>query len=139
MRGLNKVILIGNLGKDPDFKEDLKRASFSLATTESYIDKNGQRVDQTEWHNIVIWGNLAEIAHKYLKKGTPIYLEGKIRSRSYDDAEGQKKFITEIRADNFIMLGGKREEDSSSPQNSETTFSAPEISQVSQPDDDLPF
>lgn len=139
MRGLNKVILIGNLGKDPDFKEDLKRASFSLATTESYIDKNGQRVDQTEWHNIVIWGNLAEIAHKYLRKGTPIYLEGKIRSRSYDDAEGQKKFITEIRADNFIMLGGKREEESSVSQSSETTYIAPEISPISQPDDDLPF
>ncbi len=140
MRGLNKVILIGNLGKDPDFKEDSKRASFSLATTESYIDKTGQRVDQTEWHNIVIWGNLAEIAHKYLRKGTPIYLEGKIRSRSYDDAEGQKKYITEIRADNFIMLGGKRDDESSGSQNNnESSYSPPETSSMPQPDDDLPF
>jgi single-strand DNA-binding protein len=138
MRGLNKVILIGNLGKDPEYKEDLKRTSFSLATTESYNDKDGQRVDQTEWHNIVVWGNLAEIAAKYLKKGTPLYVEGKIRSRSYE-ADGQKKYITEIRADNFIMLGGKRDDDSSSTTSSEQSYSAPEMPSAPQPDDDLPF
>jgi len=138
MRGLNKVILIGNLGKDPEYKEDVKRTSFSLATTESYNDKDGQRVDQTEWHNIVVWGNLAEIAAKYLKKGTPLYVEGKIRSRSYE-SDGQKKYITEIRADNFIMLGGKRDEDSSSISNSEQPYSAPEMPSSPQPDDDLPF
>lgn len=139
MKGLNKVILIGNLGKDPDFKEDLKRASFSLATTESYNDKNGQRVDQTEWHNIVAWGNLAEIAAKYLRKGTPVYIEGRIRSRSYDDNEGNKKFITEIRADNFIMLGGRRDEDQShSASSGDQSYSSPEVN-TPQPEDDLPF
>ncbi len=139
MKGLNKVILIGNLGKDPEYKEDLKRASFSLATTESYNDKNGQRVDQTEWHNIVVWGNLAEIAAKYLRKGTPVYIEGKIRTRSYDDNEGNKKFITEIRTDNFIMLGGRRDDDQSTHTSpTDQSYSAPEIN-TPQPEDDLPF
>jgi single-strand DNA-binding protein len=141
MKGLNKVILIGNLGKDPDYKEDLKRASFSMATTESYNDKNGQRVDMTEWHNIVVWGNLAEIANKYLRKGTPIYLEGKIRNRSYDDNEGNKKYITEIRADNFIMLGGRKDEDQSTsiPAQTDQSYPTPDMSNAPQPDDDLPF
>ncbi len=145
MRGLNKVILIGNLGKDPEYREDVKRTSFSLATTESYNDKDGQRVDQTEWHNIVVWGNLAEVAAKYLKKGSPLYIEGRIRTRSYNDQDGQKKFITEIRTDNFIMLGsGKRDEDQDTTQNTaqniqDTPFSPSEIPQSPQPDDDLPF
>jgi single-strand DNA-binding protein len=138
MRGLNKVILIGNLGKDPEFKDDVKRASFSLATTESYNDKDGNRIDQTEWHNIVAWGNLAEIAARYLRKGSPVYIEGKIRNRSYE-SEGQKKYITEIRADNFIMLGSKRETDETDNTAAETSYQSPDISTAPQPDDDLPF
>jgi single-strand DNA-binding protein len=138
MRGLNKVILIGNLGKDPEYKEDLKRASFTLATTESYNDKDGNRVDQTEWHNIVAWGNLAEIANRYLRKGTSVYIEGKIRNRSYE-SEGQKKYITEIRVDNFIMLGGKRETEGADNTPPESTYQPPDISTAPQPDDDLPF
>jgi single-strand DNA-binding protein len=140
MRGLNKVILIGNIGKDPEYKEDLKRASFTLATTESYNDKNGQRVDMTEWHNVVVWGNLAEIANRYLKKGAPLYLEGKIRTRSYED-QGVKKYITEIRADNFIMLGGnKREgEQEVDPTSQHNPPPNAEIPPAPSPDDDLPF
>ncbi len=141
MRGLNKVILIGNIGKDPDYKEDLKRASFPLATTESYNDKNGQRVDMTEWHNIVVWGNLAEIANKYLKKGAPLYIEGRIKTRSYED-QGMKKYITEIRADNFIMLGGNRrdeEGDFGQQHNQSQTPTTAELPPIPAPDDDLPF
>jgi single-strand DNA-binding protein len=142
MRGLNKVILIGNLGKKPEMKHDgeMKRASFSLATTESYKSKTGERVDVTEWHNIVVWGTLAEIAEKYLDKGMPIYLEGKIKTRSWDDEHGVKKYITEIRGDNFIMLGGKRDSENQDSSISNTTNTDTSVSiPATQPDDDLPF
>lgn len=105
--GLNKVMLLGNLGKDPDiqvFEGGIKKASFSLATSEAYRDKDGNRVDKVEWHNIVIWRNLAETAERYLHKGSKIYLEGKIRTRNYQDQSGNTRYITEIVADNFIML-----------------------------------
>ncbi len=127
--------MIGNLGKDPkvrSLESGAKVASFSLATTESYKNKEGQKVDQTEWHNIVMWRGLAEVAEKYLKKGSQIYLEGKIRSRSWDDKEGNKRYTTEIIADTFTMLGAKREETSSSAE-PETPPVAPGQ------DDDLPF
>lgn len=107
MRGLNKVLLIGNLGKDPEiqnFDKGALLAKFPLATTETFKDKNGQRQDKTEWHNIVIWGTLAEVAQKYLRKGMMVYVEGRIQSRQYEDKEGNKKNITEIRAENFQML-----------------------------------
>jgi single-strand DNA-binding protein len=138
MAGVNKVILIGNLGKDPEVRSlesGAKVASFSLATTESYKNKEGQKVDQTEWHNIVMWRGLAEVAEKYLKKGSQIYLEGKIRSRSWDDKEGNKRYTTEIIADTFTMLGAKREE------NTNTNVSIePETPPIaSSQDDDLPF
>jgi single-strand DNA-binding protein len=109
MAGVNKVILVGNLGKDPEVRHlegGTTVASFTLATTESYKDKAGQRIDQTEWHNVVVWRGLAEVAEKYLKKGSSIYLEGKLRTRSYDK-DGQKRYATEIVADTFTMLGKK--------------------------------
>jgi single-strand DNA-binding protein len=108
---LNKVMLIGNVGKDPEVRsfENTKKANFSLATTESYKNKNGEKVTNTEWHNIVVWRGLADVAEKWVKKGTQLYVEGKIVNRSYDDKDGQKKYITEIVADNFVMLGGKSE------------------------------
>jgi single-strand DNA-binding protein len=136
MAGVNKVILIGNLGKDPEVRSlesGAKVASFSLATTESYKNKEGQKVDQTEWHNIVLWRGLAEVAEKYLKKGSQIYLEGKIRSRSWDDKEGNKRYTTEIIADTFTMLGAKREETPRTTSEPETPPIAPGQ------DDDLPF
>lgn len=107
MRGLNKVLLIGNLGKDPEiqnFDKGALLAKFPLATTETFKDKNGQRQDKTEWHNIVVWGTLAEVAQKYLRKGMMVYVEGRIQSRQYEDKDGNKKHITEIRAENFQML-----------------------------------
>lgn len=111
MRGVNKVILVGNLGKDPEvtyLEGGVARAKFSLATNEGYIDRNGNRVDQTEWHNIILWRKQAEIAEKYLRKGSQIYLEGKLRNRSWED-NGQKKYITEVVGDTFIMLDRKED------------------------------
>ncbi len=110
MAGVNKVLLIGNLGKDPEVKYldgGVCVAKFSLATSESYRDKAGQKIDQTEWHNIVLWRGLAEIAEKYLKKGMQIFLEGKIKSRSWDDKDGVKRYTTEIIGDQITILGKK--------------------------------
>ena len=144
MAGINKVILIGNLGKDPEVRYlegGSAVANFSLATTESYKDKTGKRIDQTEWHNIVVWRGLAEVAEKYLKKGMQIYLEGKIRSRTWDDKEGNKRYTTEIVGDSFTILGKKEENqsrDSGQGQREETQENnAPNISNSST--DDLPF
>ena len=146
MRGVNKVILIGNLGKDPDvqyLESGVPVAKFSLATSESYKDKNGNPVEQTEWHNIVLWRGLAEIAQKYMKKGSQIYVEGKIRSRSWEDKETKaKKYITEIVGDNITLLdrkGGDGSQNASSAvtQNSSATSEKPQpADEVS---DDLPF
>jgi single-strand DNA-binding protein len=108
MASLNKATLIGNLGKDPEVRaipSGAKVANFSIATTESYTDKNGQKVDKTEWHNIVMWRGLAEVAEKYLRKGSQVYIEGRLQTRSWDDQNGQKRYTTEIVADNMIMLG----------------------------------
>ena len=138
MSGVNKVILIGNLGKDPEVKHlesGATVANFPLATTESYKNKNGEKVDQTEWHNIALWRGLAEVAEKYLNKGKQIYLEGRIRTRSYEDKEGNKKYFTEIIGNNMTMLGGGR-----SSESKQESTTAPE-NEVGPPqeEDDLPF
>jgi single-strand DNA-binding protein len=109
MAGVNKVILIGNLGKDPELRytpAGQPVATFSLATTERRTDKNGQRKETTEWHNIVVFGKTAEIVNQYLKKGRSCYLEGKITNRSWDDRDGNKKYKTEIIANTVQFLGG---------------------------------
>lgn len=108
MASLNRVCLIGNLGKDPEIRSipsGSKVASFSIATTESYTGKDGNKQDKTEWHNIVLWRGLADIAEKYLRKGSQVYIEGKLQTRSWDDKDGQKRYITEIVAENLVMLG----------------------------------
>ena len=138
MAGVNKVILIGNLGKDPEVRyldSGVAVANFSLATTESYKNKEGERISQTEWHNIVLWRGLAEVAEKWLKKGSSVYIEGKIRSRKWEDKEGNTRYTTEILADNMTMLGKK--EDSSA----EKTETTPEQESIPQEEkgDDLPF
>lgn len=112
---VNKVILLGRVGKDPDIKrfdDDNSVASFSLATSErGYTAKNGTVVpEQTEWHSVVCYKGLAAIAERYVKKGDPLYIEGKIRTRSYEDKNQQKRYITEIIADKIELLGGKKEE-----------------------------
>ncbi len=108
---LNKVLLIGNLGKDPEMRSlpsGQPVASFTLATSRRWRDKNGQKQEQTEWHQIVIFGKQAEIAGQYLTKGKQIYVEGRIQTRSWDDRQsGEKKYRTEIICDNFQMLGGR--------------------------------
>ena len=110
MSGVNKVIFSRNLGKNPEVRyldSGIAVANFSLATTENYKNKEGERVSQTEWHNIVFWRGLAEVAEKYLKKGDSIYVEGKIRTRKWEDKEGNTRYSTEILADNMTMLGKK--------------------------------
>lgn len=107
MRGLNKVTLIGNLGADPDVQQlegNVSVAKFSLATTEVFKDRNGQTHANTEWHTVVLWRSLADLAQKYLKKGGLVYVEGKLKTRSYDDRDGNKHYVTEIIAEELIML-----------------------------------
>jgi single-strand DNA-binding protein len=106
----NSVHLIGNLGMDPEVKEASngnKMAKFSLATTESYKNKNGEKVEETQWHNLVIWGKLADVAEKYLKKGRQIAVEGKLNNRQYDDKDGNRRYITEIVVNDMVMLSSK--------------------------------
>jgi single-strand DNA-binding protein len=110
MSGVNRVILLGNLGKDPEMRHlenGRARASFTLATNEFYKNKEGERVTNTEWHNVVLWSPLAEIADKYLNKGKQVYIEGKLTNRSYTDKEGQAKYITEVVGQNLVLLGNK--------------------------------
>ena len=112
-KSVNKVILLGNLGKDPEMKvtpADKPVAKFSLATNERYKDKDGNWQDRTEWHNIVLWERLAEIAGEYLKKGSKVYIEGRIRTDSWDDKQtNQKKYMTNIIANELVLLGGRGE------------------------------
>ena len=112
MAGVNKVILIGNLGKDPEVKyleSNVAVARFPLATNEVWKDKNGEKKEHTEWHNIVLWRGLAELSEKYLHKGDRIYVEGRLRTRSWDDKDGNKRYTTDVIADNMTMLTAKRE------------------------------
>lgn len=105
----NMVHLIGHLGKDPEIKvfgDNKKRARFSIATTDSYKNQKGDKVQETQWHNVVIWGGLADVVEKYLKKGQEIVLEGRLVHRVYE-TQGEKRFITEINAHDFLMVGGK--------------------------------
>ena len=107
MRGVNRVMLIGNLGKDPDMQYlegNIGVAKFPLATTETFKDRSGKLVSQTEWHTVVLWRGLAELAQKYLHKGSLVYIEGRLRTRSWEDKEGNRKFATEVVGDNLIML-----------------------------------
>lgn len=111
MSGVNKVILIGNLGKDPEvfvFDSGNKRVRLAVATTEAYRNKQGERVEHTEWHSVVMYRGLAEVAGKYLTKGMKVYIEGRLRTRNWED-KGQKRYITEVEAQNMIMLSKKED------------------------------
>lgn len=136
---VNKVILIGNVGADPEVRYlegGVAMARFSLATTEVY-NRNGEQVRQTEWHNIVLWRNLAQIAEKYVKKGMTLYIEGRLRTRSWDDQNGNKRYTTEIYGDNMQMLSRKQD----SPERQQEYTSTQPSSTPTTPDDsdDLPF
>lgn len=137
MAGVNKVILLGNLGKDPEVRRlDDGRgvANFSLATSETYKNKSGEKVTNTEWHNIVLWSPLADIAENYLKKGSQVYIEGKISNRSYEDKDGVKKYISEVVGREITLLGRAPSLDSMNTQESTT-----QNNQESSVEDDLPF
>ncbi len=143
---LNKVQLIGRLGKDPELRytpAGVAVATMTIATNESYKDKDGKMVENTDWHRVVAWRKLAEICGQYLRKGSLVYFEGKLKTRSYEDRDGVKKYVTEIVADNMQMLGGKTESGESIPAPVEsdyqpaTTTSEPPVSNETQ--DDLPF
>jgi single-strand DNA-binding protein len=140
MAGVNKVILVGNLGKDPEVRYlegGTAVANFPLATSETYKDKTGNKVESTEWHNIVMWRALAEIAEKYLKKGMQVYIEGKLRTRSWQDKEGNKRYTTEILAENMTMLG--RKENNTGNQQTDTSSQTNPAAGTNPSTDDLPF
>jgi single-strand DNA-binding protein len=143
MASVNKVILVGNVGRDPEmrtFDSGVTKASFSLATSESYKNRDGEKVTQTEWHNIVVWGNLTKVVEQFVRKGSQIYVEGKLTSRSYE-SDGVTKYITEVRMNEMVLLG-KRDENPSSGQSmsSEESPNAPEnTSNAADETDDLPF
>jgi single-strand DNA-binding protein len=144
MRGVNRVMLIGNLGKDPDvqyLEGNIGVAKFSLATTETFKDRTGKLISQTEWHTVVLWRGLAELAQKYLHKGSLVYIEGRLRTRSWEDKEGNKKFATEVVGDNLIMLDKKMDVNHSAiaPQEGIEGLNSPDSATVGEPSPDLPF
>ena len=148
MASVNKVILVGNVGKDPEVRYlegGTAVANFPLATSETYKDKSGNRVETTEWHNVVAWRGLAEIIEKYVKKGSQLYIEGKLRTRSWNDKEGNKRYTTEIVADNLVLLGRKENATTnaapSNEMNAHSTGSSiqPPPAGEMNPADDLPF
>lgn len=146
---LNKVILIGNVGKDPEVKyidQDIPYARFTLATSETYTKKNGEKVESTEWHNIVLWRGLAKVAEQYVKKGSKLYIEGKITHRQYEQ-NGVTKYLTEIVGNNMIMLDSKPYSESKNDvkpnfnNSSNVSNHISETNSFSEPEaeDDLPF
>ncbi|MFL5753587.1 MAG: single-stranded DNA-binding protein [Bacteroidia bacterium] len=147
MAGINKVILVGNLGKDPEMRHlegGVSRVNFSMATTEVFKDKTGNRVEQTEWHNIVLWRSLADSAEKLLKKGTQIYLEGKLQTRSWQDKEGHKRQTTEIVGESFLILNRRESNTNASGNGSNTSGTGNTGTDSATTDstlggDDLPF
>ncbi len=153
---LNKAMLIGNVGRDPEVRYldgqsgNAKVATFTLATTERYRDRNGEIRENTEWHNIVAWRSTADVVEKYVRKGTQLYIEGRIRTRSWDDQSGNKRYTTEIMADNLQLLGKKTDNPGGyqqTAQQSAPAYSQPVQQQAQQPapqnqvddTDDLPF
>jgi single-strand DNA-binding protein len=145
MRGVNRVMLIGNLGKDPDvqyLEGNIAVAKFSLATTETYKDRAGKLISQTEWHTVVLWRGLAELAQKYLHKGSLVYIEGRLRTRSWEDKEGNKKFATEVVGDNLIMLDKRNDGGSHGGHESGggvDGITGADVPPIGEPSGDLPF
>lgn len=148
-RGINKVILVGNLGQDPELRytgSGTAVCNMRLATNESYKDASGQLVDKTEWHSVVAWSRLAEICGEYLKKGSQVYFEGSLQTRSYDDKDGNTKWVTEIKAREMLILSGRGESgggngyQSGPPNRSQQQRPASKpAADAFEPDDDLPF
>ncbi len=147
--GVNKVILVGNLGADPDMRYTPSGAGvceLRIATSDSWTDKNGQRQERTEWHRVIVWGKRAEVCAKYLSKGRQVYVEGRIQTRNYDDKDGNKRYITEVIANDVQFLGGGKEgggarrgSDDSPPPPEPDFYGAPGGGGGGGPDDDIPF
>lgn len=145
MASVNKAILIGNLGKDPDVRyspDGSAITNITLATTESWKDKSGEKQEKTEWHRVAFFGKLAEIAGEYLKKGSQVYVEGRIQTRKWQDKEGQDRYTTEIVADKMQMLGsrgGNAFEVADAPSESRPSKPSPKAGGFDDMDDDIPF
>lgn len=154
MASLNKALIIGNLGADPEVRytqSNTALATFNIATTEKYRDANGEMKENTEWHRIVAWGRLAELAQQYLRKGSPVYIEGSIQTRQWEDKEGLKRYTTEIKATSMQLLGSRQDAGMDMPMSaSSAPKSASVASSTNKPavvvndefndmDDDLPF
>ena len=140
MASVNKVILIGNLGADPELRytpSGAAVANFNIATTEKWKDKDGQTQERTEWHRIILWSRQAEIAKEYLRKGSPVYIEGRIQNRSYDDKDGIKRYVTEIIGQRMQFLGGRGTGAPSDAGGPEPP--PPPPNNIEGEDDDLPF
>ncbi len=149
-KSVNKVILIGNLGKDPELKHTSSGtavATMTIATNERFKDKSGEWQDRTEWHNVVLWQRLAEIASEYLKKGRSVYVEGRLQTRSWEDKQGQKRYTTEVVASDLVLLGGGRGEEGGSRGSSRGSdfdqspgeFDSAPARATEITDDDIPF
>ena len=143
---LNKAMIIGNVGKDPEVKhldKGLAVVTLPIATTERFKDKNGELREQTEWHNVVFWRSLAEFVERHVRKGSQVFVEGRLRTRSWEDQNGQKKYATEIVADVIRLLGKKSDNDSNNSNNGYSQQEPKPNTGISDPvddiDDDLPF
>ena len=151
---INKVILVGNVGQDPevrytgDASNGAKVATLRLATTERYRDRNGNLQEHTEWHSVVVWRNTADVVEKYVRKGTQLYIEGRLRTRSWDDQNGNKRYVTEILADTLQLLGRKQDGQGAPQQTyapAQPSYApvqqpaAPQNIADNGPEDDLPF
>lgn len=142
MRGVNRVVLIGNLGKDPEIQYlegNIPVAKFPLATTENYKDKTGKLISQTEWHNVVLWRGLAELAQKYLHKSSLVYIEGRLKTRHWEDRDHNKKVATEIIADNLIMLDKRTEGGQPGIEGGHENLPPNEIPPIDEGSEKLPF
>lgn len=142
MRGVNRVVLIGNLGKDPEIQYlegNIPVAKFPLATTETYKDKTGKLISQTEWHNVVLWRGLAELAQKYLHKSSLVYIEGRLKTRYWEDRDHNKKVATEIIADNLIMLDKRSDGVQAGTEGSHDPIQGGEIPPIDEGSEKLPF
>jgi len=143
MSGVNKVIIIGNLGKDPEVRhtpQGIAVASFSVATSESWNDKSsGEKQERTEWHRIVVWNKLAELCGKYLAKGRKVYVEGKLQTRSWEDKEGQKRYTTEIVANTVQFLSSTQERSSHDQSSGSDSFGEPPSFGSSEASEEIPF
>lgn len=138
---VNKCMLIGRVGKDVDIRttDNSKVASFTLATSERFKDRNGEVKEQTEWHNIVVWGKLADICEKYVQKGSTLYIEGKIRTRSWDDKDGNKRYTTEILVSSLQLLDKKESNSAPADTTPQRPQSTPPPPMGDDDDSDLPF